>query len=52
MVLSLIYYYVPKYGGVYWFRGPVANIEWPVEYPENGGSEEEMKDPPFVETEA
>lgn len=29
MVLSLIYYYLPKYGGVHWFTGPVANIELP-----------------------
>ncbi|KAF8152805.1 APC amino acid permease [Pholiota molesta] len=26
MVLSLIYYYFPKYGGVYWFTGPVKNV--------------------------
>ena len=24
--LALGYYYFPRYGGVYWFRGPVANI--------------------------
>lgn len=24
--LSLVYFYFPKYGGVYWFQGPVANI--------------------------
>ncbi|KAF8961614.1 amino acid/polyamine transporter I [Flammula alnicola] len=27
MALSIIYYYFPKYGGVYWFTGPVANIQ-------------------------
>lgn len=27
MVLSVAWYYFPKYGGVYWFRGPVANID-------------------------
>jgi len=27
MILSLVYYYFPKYGGVYWFKGPVPNIE-------------------------
>lgn len=27
MVLSLIYYYFPKYGGVYWFTGPIKNVE-------------------------
>ncbi len=24
--LSLVYFYFPKYGGVHWFRGPIANI--------------------------
>jgi len=27
MILSLVYYYFPKYGGVYWFKGPVPNVE-------------------------
>ncbi|KAG5645640.1 hypothetical protein DXG03_005631 [Asterophora parasitica] len=26
MLLSVVWYYFPKYGGVYWFTGPVANI--------------------------
>lgn len=26
LLLSLIWYYFPKYGGVHWFTGPVANI--------------------------
>ncbi len=26
MLLSLLWYYFPKYGGVYWFKGPVPNI--------------------------
>lgn len=26
LILALVYYYFPKYGGVYWFRGPVQNI--------------------------
>ena len=26
MFLSLVYYYFPKYGGVHWFRGPIANV--------------------------
>ncbi|CCM01799.1 uncharacterized protein FIBRA_03866 [Fibroporia radiculosa] len=26
ILLCLAYYYFPVYGGVYWFRGPVANI--------------------------
>lgn len=24
--LSMAYYFFPKYGGINWFRGPVANI--------------------------
>ncbi|KAF9480661.1 amino acid transporter [Pholiota conissans] len=34
MVLSLIYYYFPKYGGMYWFTGPVKTVK-----PEEKGSE-------------
>ncbi|KIM41913.1 hypothetical protein M413DRAFT_71101 [Hebeloma cylindrosporum] len=46
MVLSLVYYYFPKYGGVYWFKGPVRTIE-PAR---NGnGSFEDKKAAAFVE---
>ncbi|KAL4246862.1 Amino Acid-Polyamine-Organocation Transporter [Abortiporus biennis] len=27
MGLSLVYYYFPKYGGVYWFKGPIPTID-------------------------
>ncbi|KAJ4481031.1 amino acid/polyamine transporter I [Lentinula aciculospora] len=27
LILSLVWYYFPKYGGVHWFTGPVANID-------------------------
>lgn len=27
ILLCIIYYYFPRYGGVYWFKGPMANIE-------------------------
>ncbi|EMD30988.1 hypothetical protein CERSUDRAFT_163578 [Gelatoporia subvermispora B] len=27
IVLCLLYYYLPVYGGVYWFKGPRANIQ-------------------------
>ena len=27
LVLSLMWYYLPVYGGVHWFTGPVATIE-------------------------
>jgi len=26
--MCLVYYYFPKYGGVHWFNGPVANVEF------------------------
>ena len=26
MLLSVVWYFFPKYGGVYWFTGPVPNI--------------------------
>ena len=36
IILSIIYYYFPKYGGVYWFKGPVSTIE------ERNNSNEEL----------
>ena len=27
LILSLAYYYFPKYGGVYWFTGPIPTLE-------------------------
>jgi len=27
LVLSLVYYYFPKYGGKNWFAGPIATID-------------------------
>ena len=27
LVLSLIWYYFPRYGGVHWFTGPVSNVD-------------------------
>ncbi|TFY63534.1 hypothetical protein EVJ58_g3194 [Rhodofomes roseus] len=26
LALCLVYYYLPVYGGVHWFRGPIANV--------------------------
>lgn len=26
MILSVMWYYFPKYGGVHWFTGPIANV--------------------------
>lgn len=31
MILSILWYYFPKYGGVHWFKGPVPNIDLDVE---------------------
>ena len=45
MILSLVYYYFPKYGGVYWFEGPVPNVE--LDKHDYFG---EKKDAVFVET--
>ncbi|EPQ55770.1 APC amino acid permease [Gloeophyllum trabeum ATCC 11539] len=27
LILSLVWYYFPKYGGVHWFKGPVPTVE-------------------------
>jgi hypothetical protein len=27
MILSILWYYFPKYGGVHWFKGPISNID-------------------------
>jgi len=27
LILSLVWYYFPKYGGVHWFTGPISNID-------------------------
>ena len=27
LLLSLVWYYFPVYGGVHWFTGPVANVD-------------------------
>ncbi|KAI0264624.1 amino acid/polyamine transporter I [Gloeopeniophorella convolvens] len=27
LVFSLVYFYLPKYGGIYWFTGPVSTLE-------------------------
>lgn len=44
MILSLVYYYFPKYGGVYWFSGPVANIDLPSERASISSEDKEKKD--------
>ena len=27
IILCLLYFYCPKYGGKYWFKGPIKNID-------------------------
>ena len=27
IILCLVYFFFPKYGGMYWFEGPRANLE-------------------------
>lgn len=27
LLLCVAYYYLPRYGGVHWFTGPVANVD-------------------------
>lgn len=27
LVLAVVYFYLPKYGGKYWFKGPVSTID-------------------------
>lgn len=26
MLLAVVWYYFPKYGGVYWFKGPIPTV--------------------------
>ena len=33
LLLALVYYYFPLYGGVYWFKGPISNINGAYDYP-------------------
>ncbi|KAI0744734.1 APC amino acid permease [Earliella scabrosa] len=46
LVLSLIWYYFPKYGGVHWFTGPVPTIDRPTTGRSSTSSDAtEKKDP-------
>ena len=27
LFLSLVWYYIPVYGGIYWFTGPIKTVE-------------------------
>ncbi len=43
MLLSLIYYFFPKYGGMYWFTGPVTNVSKKSESAEGSFEEHDKK---------
>jgi len=45
LFLSVVYFYFPKYGGVYWFKGPVNTIG-EVEGEDSEGSRGSMEKPP------
>lgn len=49
LILSLIYYYFPKYGGVHWFKGPVPTI---IESDADDSSSMEKKENTVVEVQA
>ena len=41
ILLCLAYFFCPKYGGMYWFKGPRANIEMESEPQSERGSVDE-----------
>lgn len=44
VMLSVAYFYFPKYGGIHWFTGPVANIDVGLR-DVSGGEEKERESP-------
>lgn len=38
LILSVIYFYFPKYGGVYWFKGPVTTVDHDLSNEDSEGS--------------
>ena len=54
VLLSLVGYYFPFYrlGGVYWFKGPVPNIDTEREFTSSAASMEKSGDSNNVEKEA
>jgi hypothetical protein len=44
MVLALIYYYFPKYGGVHWFTGPINNIDIKIASPKTSSDTPSLED--------
>jgi len=57
LVLSLVWYYFPVYGGVHWFEGPVPNVDgyvarrWAVPRDTEGVSETIKMEKGHTETE-
>ena len=45
LILSLVWYYFPVYGGVHWFTGPVPNVgkDGAGEYTSRDSSSEDRK---------
>jgi hypothetical protein len=48
IVLSLIWYYFPKYGGVHWFTGPQTTVEGVVQEPNGDGTSTDADSLPTV----
>ena len=42
LILSLVWYYFPVYGGVHWFTGPVRNVEEEVSGKESVGDVQQI----------
>jgi len=52
VLLSLIWYYLPVYGGVHWFKGPVPNIDSEREFTSSTTSMEKSGDSNSLEKKA
>ena len=52
VLLSLIWYYLPVYGGVHWFKGPVPNIDTEREFTSSTTSMEKSGDSNSLEKKA
>ena len=48
--LCIIYFYFPKYGGVYWFEGPIATIDAQVPKPDSGSYKEVKEESSLTES--
>ncbi len=41
LVLSAVYFYCPRYGGMYWLKGPVSTVEAPAVQVKDGEDEKD-----------